>query len=191
MQAQTPTTRFEQSQGRETVTYAEGIDFLKKLTARSPQLHLRPMGPTDSGEPLHLAVFSPTREFEFQKLRRQGHRILLINNAIHPGEPDGVDASLLLLRDLATGKTTLPDHLVLAVVPFYNVDGALNRGAHSRVNQNGPQEYGFRANARHYDLNRDFTKADSRNARAFAQLFHAVDPDVLVDTHVSLSLIHI
>jgi len=185
MQAQTLTTRFEQSSGRETVTYAEGIDFLRKLDARSPHLHLRPMGLTDSGEPLHLAVFSPTQEFDFEKLRRQGHRVLLVNNGIHPGEPDGVDASLLLLRDLVTAKTTLPDRLVLAVVPFYNVDGALNRGPHSRVNQNGPKEYGFRANARNYDLNRDFVKADSRNARAFAQLFHDVDPDVLVDTHVS------
>lgn len=185
MQAQLPTTRFEQTQGRETVTYAEGIDFLKKLDARSPQLHLRPVGLTDSGEPLHLAVFSPTREFDFGKLRRQGHRVLLVNNGIHPGEPDGVDASLLLLRDLMSGKTTLPARLVLAVVPFYNVDGALNRGPYSRVNQNGPAEYGFRANARNYDLNRDFVKADSRNARAFAQLFHEVAPDVFVDTHVS------
>lgn len=185
VQAQLPTTRFEQTQGRETVTYAEGIAFLKNLDARSPQLQLRTGGLTDSGEPLHLAVFSPTREFDFGKLRRQGHRVLLIDNGIHPGEPDGVDASLLLLRDLATGKTTLPANLVLAVVPFYNVDGALNRGPHSRVNQNGPTEYGFRANARNYDLNRDFVKADSRNARSFARLFHDVDPDVFVDTHVS------
>lgn len=185
MQAQTFTTRFEQSGGQETVTYAEGIQFLKTLDARSPQLQLRTVGLTDSGEPLHLAVFSPTQEFDFGKLRSQNKRILLINNAIHPGEPDGVDASLLLLRDVVTGKTALPANLVLAVVPFYNVDGALNRGAFSRVNQNGPKEYGFRANARNYDLNRDFVKADSRNARAFAQLFHEVDPDVFVDTHVS------
>lgn len=185
MPAQTLTTRFEQSQGRETVTYAEGIDFLKKLDARSPRLQLRTLGPTDSGEPLHLAVFSPTQEFDFGKLRDQHKHVLLVNNAIHPGEPDGVDASLLLLRELVTGKITLPDHLVLAVVPFYNIDGALNRGPHSRVNQNGPAEYGFRANARNYDLNRDFAKADSRNARSFAELFHEVDPDVFVDTHVS------
>src|SRR5690606_32186119 len=45
--------------------------------------------------------------------------------------------------------------------------------------------YGFRGNAQNLDLNRDFTKADSKNARSFAEIFHFLDPDVLVDTHVS------
>jgi hypothetical protein len=31
----------------------------------------------------------------------------------------------------------------------------LNRNSTSRTNQNGPEEYGFRGNARNFDLNRD------------------------------------
>ena len=31
--------------------------------------------------------------------REKGKRILLVNNAIHPGEPCGVDASMLLVKD--------------------------------------------------------------------------------------------
>jgi hypothetical protein len=111
--------------------------------------------------------------------------VILINNGIHPGEPDGIDASMLLLRDLVTKKVRLPDNVALAVIPLYNIGGALNRGSFSRVNQNGPESYGFRGNAQNLDLNRDFTKSDSRNARSFAAIFHWVDPVILVDNHVS------
>src|SRR5690606_20951569 len=46
-------------------------------------------------------------------------------------------------------------------------------------------EYGFRGNARNYDLHRDFIKTDTRHARSFAEIFHHVTPDIFVDTHVS------
>lgn len=180
-------TIFERSLGRKTPTYEEGMDWFRQLDKRFPEMEIRKMGPTDSGEPLHLIVVSNDRQFDLAAQRKKGKTILLIDNAIHPGEPDGVDACQMLLRDLLTkanGKK-LPDHVVLCVIPFYNIDGALNRNAHSRANQNGPEAYGFRANGRNYDLNRDFVKADSRNAASFAEIFHLVDPDVFVDTHVS------
>jgi len=111
--------------------------------------------------------------------------VILINNGIHPGEPDGVDASMLLLRDLVQRKVSLPDNVALAVIPLYNIGGALNRSPFSRVNQNGPESYGFRGNAQNLDLNRDFTKNDSRNARSFVRIFHWVNPDLQIDNHVS------
>ena len=61
----------------------------------------------------------------------------------------------------------------------------LNRSSYSRVNQNGPFEYGFRGNAQNLDLNRDFIKMDAVNTFTFAKIFHALDPDVFVDNHVS------
>ncbi|MEO1099068.1 MAG: M14 family metallopeptidase, partial [Bacteroidota bacterium] len=103
------------------------------------------------------------------------------------GEPDGIEASMMLLRDYAFSKEkqeTLKN-IVVAVIPIYNIGGALNRNTSSRANQNGPDEYGFRGNARNYDLNRDFIKADTRNTKSFYELFHLVKPDVFVDTHVS------
>ena len=62
---------------------------------------------------------------------------------------------------------------------------ALNRNSTTRTNQNGPESYGFRGNARNYDLNRDFIKSDTKNAKTFAQIFHLVQPDVFIDNHVS------
>lgn len=178
------TTFYETSGGKETPTYDEVIHYYMKLATALPDINLQTMGDTDSGHPLHIVTYNPDGSFNFKKIR-QDKRILLINNGIHPGESDGIDATMMLLRDYATGKLTPPENTVIVAIPVYNIGGALNRNSHSRANQNGPQEYGFRGNARNYDLNRDFIKADSKNARAFAEIFHLVKPDVFVDTHVS------
>ena len=74
---------------------------------------------------------------------------------------------------------------VLAIIPAYNVGGMMVRSGTSRANQNGPEEYGFRGNAQNLDLNRDFIKMDSKNMFTFAKIYHALQPDVFIDTHVS------
>ena len=112
---------------------------------------------------------------------------ILINNGIHPGESDGIDASMMLLRDIVQSDSLKAKYQnsIICVIPVYNIGGSLNRNSHTRANQNGPLEYGFRGNARNYDLNRDFIKQDTKNAAAFAEIFHAVNPDVFIDNHVS------
>lgn len=185
LSAQDLTTRYEKTKGQETATYEECISYYRQLDKRFPQIAMQEMGPTDAGFPLHLVIYSPSRDFNFSSLRQKNKRIILINNGIHPGEPDGIDASMLLLRDLALGKKKLPDNIVLAVIPVYNIGGALNRSSNYRVDQNGPAAFGSRGNARNYDLNRDFIKADSRNARSFHQIYQLTDPDVFIDNHVS------
>lgn len=172
----------------QTLTYAEIIACYEKMAKAYPDVfHLSKVGSTDSGEPLHVAVLSVGGEFDPEKIRRSGKRILLINNGIHPGEPEGIDATVLLLRDYLE-KPALQkalEHLVIVVIPVYNVDGCLNRNSFSRANQDGPESYGFRGNARNYDLNRDFVKCDSRNARTFNQIFQTWMPDIFVDNHTS------
>ena len=177
--------RFERSEGRESATYFEAVDWYKNLDKLSDKLLVREMGPTDAGYPLHLVLLSADGKFDPVAWHKQGKAVLLINNGIHPGEPDGIDASMLLVRDIVKGKVKLPANVALAFIPVYNIGGCLNRNSYSRVNQNGPLEYGFRGNAQNLDLNRDFTKCDSKDARSFAQLFHWLDPDILMDNHVS------
>ncbi|MFN0033460.1 MAG: M14 family zinc carboxypeptidase [Saprospiraceae bacterium] len=181
------TIPFETDDNR-TLTYHEAIACYEKMAAAYPDFfRVTKIGSTDSGEPLHVAVLNMSGEFDPEKIRRSGKRILLINNGIHPGEPEGIDATVLLLRDYLE-KPELQkalEHLALVIIPVYNVDGCLNRNAHSRANQDGPESYGFRGNARNYDLNRDFIKCDSRNARTFNQIFTTWLPDIFVDNHTS------
>ena len=178
-------TRFERSAGKESPTYYEIIDWWQKLDRQSDYVKLLKMGMTDAGYPLHLAVVSADGDFNFESLRKKNKRIILINNGIHPGEPDGIDASMLLARDIVVNKYKLPSNVVLAIIPVYNIGGCLNRSPNYRIDQNGPEEKGFRGNSQNLDLNRDFIKCDSKEARAFAEIFHLTDPDVFVDNHVS------
>ncbi|WP_417866857.1 M14 family metallopeptidase [Xanthomarina gelatinilytica] len=177
-------TVFEKSEGKETGTYSEVIRFYKNLSATYPEISMQEMGLTDSGLPLHMVVFNTDTYFDFSEIKKN-KRILLINNGIHPGEPDGIDATMMLFRDLAQGTIKMPKHTVLVTIPIYNIGGSLNRNSGTRANQNGPKTYGFRGNARNYDLNRDFIKCDTDNAKSFAQIFHLVQPDVFIDNHVS------
>jgi hypothetical protein len=178
-------TRFEQSAGKESPTYYEIIDWWQKLDKQSAYVKLLKMGMTDAGFPLHLAVVSADKDFNFESLRKKNRRIIFINNGIHPGEPDGIDASMLLARDIAVNKYKLPSNVVLAIIPVYNIGGCLNRSPNYRIDQNGPDEKGFRGNSQNLDLNRDFIKCDSKEAKAFAEIFHLIDPDVFIDNHVS------
>jgi hypothetical protein len=178
------TTKFEKSGGTETGTYREVIDFYEDLAAVYSTVDLQIFGETDSGEPLHLMVYSRNKNFDFESLRKD-HSVVLIMNGIHPGESDGIDATMMLFRDLAQDSIVLPENTVIATIPIYNIGGALNRNSFTRTNQQGPKSYGFRGNARNFDLNRDFIKADTRNTRTFYEIFHHVNPDVFIDTHVS------
>ncbi|KAA1242979.1 M14 family metallopeptidase [Aquimarina sp. RZ0] len=178
------TTHFEKSNGTETPTYPEVIAYYQKLATHYPEIDIREIGMTDSGNPLHIISLNPDKNFNFETIRKT-KRILLINNGIHPGESDGIDATMLLFRDIVQGKIEHPKNTVLTTIPVYNIGGALNRNSGTRTNQNGPKSYGFRGNSQNYDLNRDFIKNDSRNSRAFAKIFHLVQPDVFIDNHVS------
>ncbi|MFD2720264.1 M14 family metallopeptidase [Hymenobacter monticola] len=174
--------------GNTTATYAECVAYYRKLAAAYPaHLHLAEAGPTDAGQPLHEVVLSADGDADPASTRRKNRRILFIQNGIHPGEPEGIDASMMLTRDLLQHKVLLKllDKVTIVLVPVYNIDGMLNRNSTTRVNQNGPAAYGFRGNARHLDLNRDYIKQESRNARSFAQLFQKWQPDVFVETHTS------
>jgi hypothetical protein len=177
-------THFELSKGMETATYLQVVDFYIQLAKEFPEINIQTIGDTDSGYPLHVVTYNRDADFNFQKIGKD-KTIILINNGIHPGESDGIDATMLLYRDLAVGKFESPKNTVLVTIPIYNVGGALNRNSTTRANQNGPKSYGFRGNAQNYDLNRDFIKADTKNAKTFAEIFHLVNPDVFIDNHVS------
>ncbi|MEO6315834.1 MAG: M14 family metallopeptidase [Chitinophagaceae bacterium] len=185
LSAQQITTRFEQSGGTASPAYAEIISWWKMLDAQSDKVKMVQMGASDAGFPLHLVIVSGDKDFNFESLRKKNKRIILINNGIHPGEPDGIDASMMLVRDIVTNKKSLPNNIVLAIIPVYNIGGCLNRSKNYRIDQNGPVEKGFRGNSQNLDLNRDFIKSDSKEARSFAEIFHLCDPDVFIDNHVS------
>lgn len=172
----------------ETLKYDEIIEAYRYLDKTWEEAKLFEVGLTDIGKPLHLFVISKDKDFDPESIHSRKKCVVFINNGIHPGEPPGIDASIQFSEDLLSGKdglNSLLDHTVICIVPVYNVGGCLNRSPYHRTNQDTPPESGFRGNAKHLDLNRDFIKMDSKNARSLVQAFHEWKPEVFLDTHVT------
>lgn len=187
MQTDFPTP-FESGTQNQSTSWAECIAFYEALARRSPGvLSFGVVGWSDAGHPIHAGVVSFDGVFESDQIKRAGRPVFFNNNGIHPGEPEGVDACMALVRDLCIDPARLAalGDTVFLFIPIYNVDGSLNRASTSRVNQDGPEQFGFRGTSRHLDLNRDFIKCDSLSSQVFTRFFTAWDPDVMVDTHTS------
>lgn len=170
-------TPYEKGNGNQTTTYEEMVKFYDDLDKNFESISVVEKGKDDNGEPIRVVIFDNSK--------KQNIHVIFINNGIHPGESDGIDATMMLIRDLALGKIKVPQNTKVAAIEAYNISGMLRRGKFSRANQNGPEEYGFRGNAKNFDLNRDFIKNDTENAKAFQEIFHWLKPIYFIDNHVS------
>ncbi len=181
-------TPAERSGYRTTPTFAETVAYLERLARAYPdRIRLESFGRSGEGRPLLAVVASRDGVFDPATVHASGRAVLLVQNCIHSGEPDGKDACLALLRDVVRKeeRAKLLERVVLVVVPIYNVDGHERRSGFHRINQNGPEPAGWRANATNLNLNRDYLKADAPETRAFLRLFHRWMPDFFVDDHVT------
>ena len=181
------TTLYERSNFLRTPRYEETVAYCKKLERASAWVRYTTFGKTPLGRELPLVILSKEKAFTPSEAVKSGKAIVLIQSGIHAGEIDGKDASLMLMRDIAITKKRegLLDHAIVLVVPIFNVDGHERSGKYNRINQNGPEEMGWRVNAQNLNLNRDYMKADTPEMRAMLKLFADWLPDFYVDCHVT------
>ncbi len=177
----------EQADYQKTPRYAETIAYAQKLDEASDKIVYKSFGKSGEGRDLPLLIAASDKTFTPESARKKGKAIILIQACIHAGESDGKDAGLALLRDIAITKTRadLLKDVVILFVPIYNVDGHENFNAYNRINQNGPDEMGFRATSANLNLNRDYMKADAPETRAFLKLWNEWKPDFFIDCHVT------
>ena len=178
-------THYEKSRFLETVHPSKVMSFYRALARKSPWVRIEKIGVGDGGRPIHLVILS--KKGGFASDQKSKKVVVMLNNGIHAGETCGIDASQMLTRDLLhqMRRSNRYDDLILLVIPVYNVGGHAKFSAFNRVNQVGPKQMGFRGNARNYDLNRDFMKADTANARTFYRAFQRWQPDVFIDNHTT------
>ena len=110
-----------------------------------------------------------------------------IQGNVHAGEVEGKEAALVLLREFAMGEhTDWLQSMVFLVTPDYNADGNEKFALTNRQRQNGPiNGMGTRANAQNLNINRDYMKLDTPEAKAFVKLWNDYDPHVGFDLHTS------
>ena len=181
----TPT---EHSNYRTTPRYDETMAYVRRVASAAPsQVKVEVFGKTGEGRDLVDVVVSRDGVFDPEALHRARRPILLIQNAIHAGEMDGKDSCLALLRDMVITKTQarLLERTVVVIIPIYNADGHERFGPSNRINQNGPEEMGWRVNATNLNLNRDYVKAEAPETRAWLKLWNRWLPDFFVDNHVT------
>jgi hypothetical protein len=180
-------TRAEVSNFEATSNYEETLDFLRRLQAHFPEMNLGFYGSSGEGRALPFVVVSREKAFTGRKAQRVSKPIVLIQNGIHAGEIEGKDASLMLLRDLALGRhPEILEGVTLVVLPIYNVDGHERISPYNRPNQNGPKQgMGFRTTTSGLDLNRDYLKISSEEARSLIALVNDWRPHLHVDDHVT------
>jgi zinc carboxypeptidase len=182
------TTPAEAAHFRTTPTYLQTLAYLQQLQQAAPgKIKLETFGVTPQGRPMMVVIASGDGTFTPDSARAADKPIVLVQAGIHPGEIEGKDAGLMLLRDIAvTGKYPhLLDHVVLVYIPVFSVDGHENSSPYNRINQNGPDSMGFRSQSQYLNLNRDYIKADAPEMLAWLKLWQTWLPDFLVDVHTT------
>jgi hypothetical protein len=180
-------TFYEQSGCTKTPRYAETIAFCKQLDEASAFIKYTTFGVSPQGRELPLLIVDSDANFDPQGNVGAKKAIVMLQACIHPGEPEGKDAGFILLRKLIENPDFKKQygHVTLLFIPILNVDGHERFGPYNRINQNGPDEMGWRTTAQNLNLNRDFLKADAPEMQHWLKLFHAWKPDFFIDTHTT------
>jgi len=187
-----PLIRPERSNYQETSRYADVTAFLDTVAAASPRIHLATFGYTFQGRALPLAIVSTLRDVSPQAVRASGKTVVYLQGDIHAGEVEGKEGLLQILRDVSRGRHAMwLDSLVILVAPVFNADGNEKIALNNRPQQHGPLAgMGTRPNGQGLNINRDFTKLETPEARAQAALMNAYDPHVLLDLHTTDGTFH-
>jgi len=180
-------THFEKTNFQESPNYSDTLNYFQKFESDSPYAKLLTIGISPQGREIKLLIVSKGNEFTPEEARKSGKAIVLIQNGIHPGEIEGKDASMLLLREIliTKEKESLLDNIILLIIPVFNVDGHERLSHYNRPNQNGPKEMGWRTTSQNLNLNRDYMKADTPEMRSWLKMFSAWLPDFMIDNHTT------
>lgn len=180
-------THAERTDYHRTPSYRDTVEYAQRLAAASPLIRFESFGKSGEGREMPLLIGAEHEAFTPEAARAQHKAVVLVQACIHSGEPDGKDAGLALLRDIAITRLhpDLLKRVVLLFIPIYNCDGHERVSPYNRINQKGPDEMGWRATTTNQNLNRDYMKVDTPETRAWLKLWNRWNPDLFIDCHVT------
>jgi hypothetical protein len=198
-------TRAEATKYAETSLHADVMSFIAGLAARGDRrLHVTGFGFSPQGRELPLMVLSARGVRTPAEARAAGLPVVLMLDGIHPGEVEGKEASLALVRDLLDAGASsdgalgeVLEHITLLVAPLFNPDGgdALDP-ANRRLDlahltgQPGPV-VGTRTQSHGINLNRDYLRQAAPEMRLLqAGVCQPWAPDLTIDNHATNGSVH-
>jgi hypothetical protein len=195
-------TRAEATKYAETSLHADVMAFIAGLAARGDKrLHVTGFGFSPEGRELPLLVLSARGVRTPAEARAAGLPVVLMLDGIHPGEVEGKEASLALVRDMLSGAEQgggdVLERMTLLVAPLFNPDGgdALDP-ANRRLDlahltgQPGPL-VGTRTQSHGINLNRDYLRQAAPEMRLLqAGVCQPWAPDLTIDNHATNGSVH-
>jgi hypothetical protein len=180
-------THTEKSNFATTPSYTETMEWFSKLCqASSGTMKMVSIGKSAQQRDINMVIASLDGKLNIEDIRDSGKPLVLIQAGIHSGEIDGKDAGMMMLRDIAFGKKKeLLQDVNILFIPILSVDAHERVSPYNRVNQRGPENMGWRTNARNLNLNRDYSKLDTEEIRAVVKVINEFDPDLYLDLHVT------
>jgi hypothetical protein len=117
-----------------------------------------------------------------QEAAKSGKTVVYLQGNIHPYEPEGKEALLMLMREILFGKMTrLLDNLIIIICPSFNIDGNDNLN----FNEGTPHLLGTGNNSQNLNLNRDAVRVDTVEvAGLYRTIFNRWDPTLIFDAHM-------
>jgi hypothetical protein len=186
-------TTAEASGYKSTSTYDDVVKFMKAVDEASPVIFYTTYGTTHEGRAMPMAVVGTgIKDASAAAVRASGKLRVHIQGNIHAGEVEGKESAQVLLREFALGQhKDWLQSTVFLITPIFNADGNEKFAVNNRQRQNGPiNGMGTRANAQGLNINRDFMKLDTPEAKAFVKLWVDYDPHVGFDLHTSDGSFH-
>ena len=190
---QLPQSRAEHTNYEETSLYADVMNFIGELQRLSSDVKVETFATTSENRAVPLVILSKPPISTPLEAAASGKPVVFIMANIHAGEVEGKEAMLHFMRDLVTGKEgQLLDKMILLIAPDYNADGNEKIDINNRTAQNGPKGgVGTRENGQKLDLNRDYMKIESPEARGLIEnVFNRWEPHVVMDLHTTNGSYH-
>ena len=91
-------TYYELSGEKKTPRYKETMAYCRKLAEASTMVYLSSFGTSPQGRDLPYMVIDKEGLQDPEAIKASGRLILMVQACIHPGESEGKDAGLMLVR---------------------------------------------------------------------------------------------
>jgi dipeptidyl-peptidase-4 len=165
-----------------TTSTLDLLEFVDVLKWNSENVHVFNAFTSPLRRTAPAIVLANPRVTSPQEAVKSGKPVMYLQGNIHPPEPEGTEALLMVMREILFGKRKgLLDNQIVIFLPIFNVDGT-----DTFMTQDGtPHIVGERSNAAGLDLNRDAVKLETVEANGLYQsILNRWDPVLLVDLHL-------